>query len=120
MERVERVSTYMLIDQQNPNILPLRRKPHKRIVNILCLRLGVYDEEVLLRVRRGGDVLLRWAISTPSSSLVGSGYGLREHTPTPARSNPVTESCRQLARHRGVVHMKTRAEGGAEDKPHPQ
>lgn len=67
----------MLINQQNPNILPLRRKPHKRILNILCLRLGVYDEEVLLRVRRGGDVLLWRVISVLSSSLVDNGAWIK-------------------------------------------
>lgn len=50
----------MLINQQNPNILPLRCEALERSLDISRLRLGVYDEEVLLRVGRGGDVL--WGV----------------------------------------------------------
>ena len=38
----------MLINQQNPNILPLRREPLERSLNIRSLGLSVHDEEVLL------------------------------------------------------------------------
>lgn len=47
----------MLVDQQNPNILPLCRKLVKRSLNIRSLSLSIHDEEVLLRVRGGCDML---------------------------------------------------------------
>lgn len=38
----------MLVNQQNPDILPLRCEARKRRLDIRSLGLGVDDEEVLL------------------------------------------------------------------------
>jgi hypothetical protein len=50
-------STYVLVDQQDSNILALRGEAVKGRLDGAVLRLGVHDEEVLLRVRRLGYVL---------------------------------------------------------------
>ena len=49
--------TYMLIYQQDANVLPLARKVVKGMFDGGVFRLGVHDQEIPLRVRRGGDVL---------------------------------------------------------------
>jgi len=45
----------MLIDQQNPHVLP-SSKLLKRLFDLGHLRLRVYDEEVLAAVGRGSNV----------------------------------------------------------------
>ena len=52
-------TTYVLVDQQDSNVLALRGEAVKGRLDGAVLRLGVHDEEVLLRVWRLGYVL-RW------------------------------------------------------------
>ena len=47
----------MLVNKHNSDILPLLRKTLKRAFNRRLFRPLVDDEEILLRVRRVGDVL---------------------------------------------------------------
>ena len=47
----------MLIDENNSDILPLGRESLKCLLDSSCVSLGVDDEEVLLRVWRGRNVL---------------------------------------------------------------
>ena len=75
----------MLIYEQDGNILALLSEALKGSFNVGCLCLGVYDEEVLLRVWGLRDVL-RHVLATSHP------FNLREPTPTPARSMPVTVS----------------------------
>lgn len=120
----------MLVNQQNPNILPLRREPLKRRLNIRRLGLSVYDEEVLLRVWRGRDVL------GPSISFIYPPI-----IPFPFRlcPSPVVKEVwiNVLRLRRGEVRLLSpmhhvsqppgigggclyKSEGKGEDKPHPQ
>ncbi len=46
-----------MIDQDNGDILALRREPVKGLLDGRCLGAIVDDEEVLLRLGRGRDVL---------------------------------------------------------------
>lgn len=50
--------TYMLIDQQYADVLSLASEVVKCPFNGRRLRLGIDDEEVALRIRRIGDMLL--------------------------------------------------------------
>lgn len=47
----------MLVDQQNANVLPLRREALEGRLDGRVVGLGVDDQEVLLGVRGRGDVL---------------------------------------------------------------
>ena len=47
----------MLVDENNSDIFPLRRESLKRLLDGSRISLGVDDEEILLRVWRGRDVL---------------------------------------------------------------
>lgn len=49
--------THMLVDQNDADVLALRREPLERGLDGLGLGLAVDDEEVLLRVGRVRDVL---------------------------------------------------------------
>jgi hypothetical protein len=75
----------MLVYEQNGDILALLGETLKRSFNVRVLCLGIYNEEVLLRIWRLGNVLkgsLRRLLYIRSQGL----------TPTPARSMPVTVS----------------------------
>lgn len=86
------VWTYMLVDQQNGNVLALAGEAVECCLDGAVFRLGVDDEEVLLRVWRLGDVL--YIVSPLCLDLSLSSWGL---TPTPASSMPVTVSYHTLA-----------------------
>ena len=47
----------MLIDQEDGDILPLLRERHKGLLDSRVLSLRINDEEVLLGIRRCGDML---------------------------------------------------------------
>lgn len=47
----------MLVDQHNANVFPLGRESLECLLDGRGIRLGVDDEEVLLRVWRGRDML---------------------------------------------------------------
>lgn len=64
----------MLVDEYNGNILPLLCEAVKRALNGRVVRLAVYDEEVLLRVRGRGDVLFGSPLSV-SCWCEGRGWG---------------------------------------------
>jgi hypothetical protein len=82
--------TYMLIDEQNGNILPLLGKLIKRGFDRGVFGFAVHHQEVLLRIRRLRDVLPEGgSVSEVVRCLVIPGRAL---TPTPANSRPVTES----------------------------
>jgi hypothetical protein len=78
----------MLIDQDNPNVLSLRRKPLKRSLYSGIVCLDIYYEKVLL--------VVGWCRDMLSSERVRvhweRGSGEKVRTPMPARSSPVTES----------------------------
>jgi hypothetical protein len=81
----------VLVDEQNCNVLALARELVKGGFDGLVIRLRVDYEEVLLAVWWWGDVL--GVLSAPySCTRLG-----KDHTPTPARSMPVTVSCTALA-----------------------
>ncbi|KAF2637531.1 hypothetical protein P280DRAFT_482964 [Massarina eburnea CBS 473.64] len=66
----------MLVYEQNRNVLALGHETVEGGLDVCVLRLGVYDEEVLLRVWRGGDML---GISSVGSNRPGTprlGYGV--------------------------------------------
>jgi hypothetical protein len=50
-------ATYMLVYEQDGDILALRGEAVERCFDLCGFRLGVHDEEVLLRVRGCGYVL---------------------------------------------------------------
>lgn len=79
----------MLVDEQNANVFPLTRELVKCSLNSCSFRLGVNNEEVLLRIWWIGDVLLK-------SVFVCSNLRRdNAHTPMPASKRPVTESWAQ-------------------------
>lgn len=81
------MTTNMLVDQHNANVFPLGRESLKCLLDGRGIRLGVDNEEVLLRVWRGRDML-------PSGISHDRAHGeASKLTPIPARSRPVTESC---------------------------
>jgi hypothetical protein len=47
----------MLIDQENPDILPFICEPLKGFLDSGIVRLAIDNQEVLLRIRRSGDML---------------------------------------------------------------
>lgn len=47
----------MLVDQKNSNILPLRRESLECFLDSCIIGFAVYYQEVLLRVRRLGNML---------------------------------------------------------------
>ncbi len=55
-------STYVLVDKQNRNILPLACEAVECLLDGFVLCLGVHDEEILLCIRRLRNVLfiVRW------------------------------------------------------------
>lgn len=81
--------TYMLVYEQNRNVLALGNEAVESSLNIRVLCLGIYDEEVLLCVRRLGDMLHRLSVFYFQVCSVAGGH---DHTPTPASSIPVTVS----------------------------
>jgi hypothetical protein len=54
-----RGKSYVLVDQDNRNVLSLSGKRFKSALDCGCLGLGVDDKVVLLRVWRVGDMLYR-------------------------------------------------------------
>lgn len=73
-------ATYVLVDQQDADVLPLRGEALKGLLNRGVVRLAVHDEEVLLRVRRVGDVLhcaISFFLLPFSSSCSGTLHGER-------------------------------------------
>lgn len=82
----------MLVDQQNGNVLALGGEAIERCLDGAVFRLGVDDEEVLLRVWGLSNVL-----RAVNSVACKSSTTLWELTPTPASSMPVTVSCQALA-----------------------
>lgn len=49
--------TNVLVDEDYPNVLPLRRESIERRFDRSVIRFGVDDEEILLVVWRRGDML---------------------------------------------------------------
>jgi hypothetical protein len=81
----------MLVNEQDRNVLSLTRELVEGGLDGLVVRLCVDYEEVLLAVWWWGDVLR--VLSAPYNfTRLGE-----DHTPTPARSMPVTVSCTALA-----------------------
>lgn len=79
----------MLVDQDNANVLAVRRKLVKGRLDGRVVRLVVDDEKVLLSIGAGGYVLsLLVCLNINRVSRVE----YRELTPMPASSSPVTES----------------------------
>ncbi len=83
--------TDMLVDQDNTDVLALCGKPFESGFDSSVVRLPVDNKEVLLRIGRGRHMLqeARQRRKTPAQRKGDS------HTPIPARSSPVTESCRE-------------------------
>lgn len=79
----------MLVYKHNSDILPILRETVKGAFDGRRFRLLVDDEVVLLRVWWVCDVL-NTEFSGPGMVRAGER---KEHTPTPARRMPVTESC---------------------------
>ena len=61
----------MLVDQENPNILPLGCEPLESLFDSCIVRLAVDDEEVLLRIWRICDMLLVYQLSVPHIPATG-------------------------------------------------
>lgn len=102
-------SPYMLVDQDDADVLPRLRVLLKRLLDLSRLGLSVDDEEVPLGVRAGGHMLesgvsaeiLPTSFCNQSYRVGrrgGPGSGRAERTPMPARRRPVTESCDVLGR----------------------
>lgn len=89
-------STYVLVDQENRDILALSGEAVECCLNGAVFCLCVHNEEVLLRVRGLCHVLevisLIARLLSPPYQELNSAL-----TPTPASSMPVTVSCRALA-----------------------
>jgi hypothetical protein len=54
---VQNQNSYMLIDQENADILPLRCESFKCFLNSCIVGLAIHDEEVLLGIWRLRDML---------------------------------------------------------------
>lgn len=86
------LSPYMLVYEQDSNILSIMCIPVERLLDCRCLRLRVDHQEVLLGIRWLSDMLLR-SISQSSFHRKPIDLGdLGGRTPMPASSRPVTES----------------------------
>lgn len=81
--------TYVLVDQQNGNVLALGGEAVKGGLNGAVFRLCVHDEEILLCIWRLRHVLGLSVLRPVSRSTLRGRAGL---TPTPASSMPVTVS----------------------------
>lgn len=79
--------SYMLVYEQNANVLPLRCEFLECFFDSCVIRLAVDNKEVLLRVWRLSDMLPSVRINWPIL------LSYRVPTPMPANSRPVTESC---------------------------
>ncbi len=66
LPKSEILINYMLIDEQDPNILPLHGESLKGLLDSCVIRLAIHNEKVLLRVRRRRNVL--YSVSSASSS----------------------------------------------------
>ena len=87
----------MLVDQHDTDVLALGGEALEGGLDGRRVRLAVYHEEVLLRVRRVRDVLFRCVskLNLPVLSTLRRGGGGDVGaflTPMPASSRPVTES----------------------------
>lgn len=84
--------TYMLVDEQDGDILSLLREAVECFFDRRGLRLRVYDQKVSLRVRAICDVLQRrvscWS---HAANVLRFGHFRVTRTPIPARRSPVTE-----------------------------
>lgn len=78
----------VLVDKQNGDILALIGEAIEGCLDGRVFSLGIDDEEVLLSVRRGSD-MLNGLLEREVIQEVRGG----RRTPTPARSMPVTVSC---------------------------
>lgn len=98
----------MLVDQQDRNVLPLAGEAVEGGFDGAVFGLCIDDEEVLLCVWGLRHVLLSSVVCSRESQFLWrmspmhswQGLPLRSRwrlTPTPARSMPVTVSCRALA-----------------------
>ena len=67
----------MLVYKQNRNVLALRGEAIESCLDGRGVGLGVYDKEVFLRVRGGGDVLVVRVRRVRCEGGVGGGEGLR-------------------------------------------
>lgn len=56
------LGAYMLVDQENANILPLSGESIKCFLDCGIVRLAVYNEKVLLGIWRGSDMLNRTSV----------------------------------------------------------
>lgn len=77
----------MLVDQDDANVLSLLGEAVEGRLDSGVVRLGVNNEEVLLRIGASGDML--YTELDPHCDNFQIGEIL---TPMPARSSPVTES----------------------------
>lgn len=82
----------MLIDQENSNVFAFLRELLKGIFYNRVIRFGIHDQEILLRVRCRGDVLVRVHL-VPQCRYHPFQKML---TPTPANNKPVTESYQKI------------------------
>ena len=73
----------MLIYEKDCNVFALASKIIESLLNYTDFGFCIDDKEILLRVRRWCDVLLKLVRSTSPSSYL---------TPMPASNRPVTES----------------------------
>ena len=55
---VQYQSSYMLVDQENANILPLRCESFKCFLNSCIVGLAIHNQEVLLRIWWLRDMLI--------------------------------------------------------------
>lgn len=81
------LTTNMLVDQYNANVFPLSRESLKCLLDGRGIRLGVDDEEVLLRVWGGRDML---------TSGISHGRAQRSF-------DTHAYSCQKQARHRVLL-----------------
>lgn len=77
----------MLVDQDDANVLSLLGEAVEGRLDSGVVRLGVNNEEVLLRIGASGDMLRTKLDPHFDNFQIGEIL-----TPMPARSSPVTES----------------------------
>lgn len=63
-------STHVLVDEDNGNVFPLPRERLKRLFYLRVFGFLVYDEKVLLSIRRICNVLLHMVLISSIASLV--------------------------------------------------
>jgi hypothetical protein len=87
---------YMLVDQEDCNVLPIPGISVKSLFDRRFFCLGIDNKKVLLGIWRRCNMLT----VDLSTMLISSRHPIAElgaldgiHTPIPASSKPVTESC---------------------------